>query len=129
MRKTTQKLTALLLALLLLTAPALAETTGERPDGAFLEDAGGELLETMRTLMADETFAAVLTASEELTAQITAWAESMDAQPLYTRVYPYPELDAALSHVNDGEEMCIRDRLCFMLFKTGSIAQRIFGAH
>ncbi|HIR07386.1 MAG TPA: hypothetical protein IAA71_04230, partial [Candidatus Pullichristensenella stercoripullorum] len=56
-----------------------------------MEDAGGELLETMRTLMADETFAAALTASEELAAQIMAWAQSMDAQPLYTRVYPYPE--------------------------------------
>lgn len=109
MRKTTQKLTALLLALLLLTAPALAEMTSERPDGAFLEDAGGELLETMRTLMADETFAAVLTASEELTAQIMAWAESMDAQPLYTRVYPYPELDAALSYVNEGASLPLSD--------------------
>ena len=109
MRKTTQKLTALLLALLLLTAPALAEMTSERPDGAFLEDVGGELLETMRTLMADETFAAALTASEELTAQITAWAESMDAQPLYTRVYPYPELDAALSYANAGEALPLSD--------------------
>ena len=74
-----------------------------------MEDAGGELLETMRTLMADETFAAVLTASEELTAQIMAWAESMDAQPLYTRVYPYPELDAALSYVNEGEALPLSD--------------------
>ena len=68
-----KNLMALLLALLLLLTPALAEMTGERPDGAFLEDAGGELLETMRTLMADETFAAALTASEELAAQIMAW--------------------------------------------------------
>ena len=109
MRKMTQSLTALFLTFLLLTAPALAEMTSERPDGAFLEDAGGELLETMRTLMADETFAAVLTASEELTAQITAWAESMDAQPLYTRVYPYPELDAALSYVNEGGSLRLPD--------------------
>lgn len=74
-----------------------------------MEDAGGELLETVRTLMADETFAAALTASEELTAQITAWAESMDAQPLYTRVYPYPELDAALSYANAGEALPLSD--------------------
>ena len=104
-----KNLMALLLALLLLLTPAQAEMTGERPDGAFLEDAGGELLETVRGLMADETFVAVLTASEELTAQIMAWAQSMDAQPLYTRVYPYPELDAALACVNSGEALPLSD--------------------
>ena len=109
MRKTTQRLTALLLALLLLTAPALAEMTGERPDGAFLEDAGGELLETMRGLMADETFVAAPTASEEITSQIAAWAEAMDGQPLYTRVYSYPEFEAALSYMNEGEALPLSD--------------------
>ena len=109
MRKTTQRLTALLLALLLLTAPALAEMTGERPDGAFLEDAGGELLETMRGLMADETFVAALGASEEITSQIAAWAEAMDGQPLYTRVYSYPEFEAALSYMNEGEALPLSD--------------------
>ena len=74
-----------------------------------MEDAGGELLETMRGLMADETFVAALGASEEITSQIAAWAESMDAQPLYTRVYPYPELDAALSYVNEGEALPLSD--------------------
>lgn len=74
-----------------------------------MEDAGGELLETVRGLMADETFVAVLTASEELTAQIAAWAEEMDTQPLYTRVYPYPELDAALACVNSGEALPLSD--------------------
>ena len=109
MRKTGQRLTAMLLALLLLTAPALAETTGERPDGAFLEDAGGELLERMRGLIADETFVAALGASEEITSQIAAWAEAMDGQPLYTRVYPRPELDVALSYINESDQAPFSD--------------------
>ena len=104
-----KNLMALLLALLLLLTPALAEMTGERPDGAFLEDAGGELLETAVALMDDETFVAALSASEEIAGQVAAWAETMAAQPLYTRVYPYPELDAALACVNSGEALPLSD--------------------
>lgn len=74
-----------------------------------MQDAGGELLETAVALMGDETFVVALSASEEIAGQVAAWAETMAAQPLYTRVYPYPGLDAALSYLNDGVEQPLSD--------------------
>lgn len=71
--------------------------------------AGGELLEQTRTLMGDETFLATSGASGEIAEQIASWAAEMQAQPLYTRVYPYPELDKTLAWANDGAETELSD--------------------
>ena len=87
-----KKAISLLLALMLLTAlPATAEQTGGRADAGALAAAGGEMLEQIRALMGDETF-------------VAAWEEAMDGQPLYTRVYDYPQLDRTLAYMNDGAE-------------------------
>ena len=66
--------------------------------------AGGEMLEQIRALMGDETFVTASGANGEVAAQIAAWEEAMDGQPLYTRVYDYPQLDRTLAYMNDGAE-------------------------
>lgn len=100
-----KKAICLLLALMLLTAlPATAEQTGGRADAGALAAAGGEMLEQIRALMGDETFVTASGANGEVAAQIAAWEEAMDGQPLYTRVYDYPQLDRTLAYMNDGAE-------------------------
>ena len=66
--------------------------------------AGGELLEQIRTLIRDETFLSTSGASGEIAGQIETWAEEMQGQPLYARVYSYPELDKTLAYMNDDME-------------------------
>lgn len=79
--------------------------TDRRPGGRrALAAAGGEMLEQIRALMGDETFVTASGANGEVAAQIAAWEEAMDGQPLYTRVYDYPQLDRTLAYMNDGAE-------------------------
>ena len=105
MKRRMKRLLALLMAMTMLaTGTAIAERISDRTDGEALAAAGGELLEQIRTLIRDETFLSTSGASGEIAGQIETWAEEMQGQPLYTRVYPYPELDKTLAYMNDGME-------------------------